>query len=279
MNQPIFERLAVCSWSLQPSTPLDLLENLKAAKIPRVQLALDPVRESPEIWQGTDALLRENEITVVSGMFGCVAEDYSTLEAIRATGGIAPDSTWSENLAHIHATAAIAEHLGLPLVTFHAGFIPHEPADPHYSKLLERIQQVAEIFAAKNIAVALETGQEAAALLASVLEELDSPNLGVNFDPANMILYDQGDPIEAVKSLGRWIRHIHIKDAKRTTVRGVWGQEVTVGTGDVDWPGFFSALREIQFAGNLVIEREAGTQRFTDICRARDVVLKLNPSN
>ena len=279
MNETILERLAVCSWSLQPSTPLDLIEKLRVSKIPRVQLALDPLRESPTLWKDIESLFRNDGIAIVSGMFGCVGEDYSTLETIRATGGIAPDITWSQNLANIHACAVIAERLDLPLVTFHAGFMPHEPTNPHFSKLLERIQKVAEIFAAKNINVALETGQEMAASLASVLEKLDRPNLGVNFDPANMILYDQGDPIEAVQTLGPWIRQIHIKDAKRTTTPGIWGQEVAVGTGDVDWPGFFSALREIQFAGNFVIEREAGTQRLIDVCRARDVVLKSNPSN
>ena len=39
------DRLAVCTWSLQPTSPADLVEKLKPIGIPRVQLALDPIRE------------------------------------------------------------------------------------------------------------------------------------------------------------------------------------------------------------------------------------------
>src|SRR5262245_35433138 len=106
-------RLAVCSWSLQPANPQDLVAKLKAAGIPRIQLALDPLREAPEVWGEAPALFAQNGITVVSGMFGCAGEDYKTLESIQATGGIAPDSTWAQNRKNIQATAALAQKLGL----------------------------------------------------------------------------------------------------------------------------------------------------------------------
>jgi sugar phosphate isomerase/epimerase len=206
-------------------------------------------------------------------MFGCVGEDYSTLESIRLTGGITPDSTWEQNIKNIQATVALASALELKLVTFHAGFVPENESAPDFSKMLGRLAMVAESFAQENIGVALETGQEAAPALAALLKKLNHPNLGVNFDPANMILYGQGDPIEALPLLGPWIRQVHIKDAKRTQIPGTWGEEVAVGTGDVDWPNFFFALKKINFTGDLVIEREAGTQRVADICTARMVVL------
>src|SRR5438270_668152 len=98
------------------------------------------------------------------------------------------------------------------------------------------------------------------------------PNLGVTFDPANMILYDKGDPVEALRTLGPWIRQVHIKDARRTKVPGTWGQEVPVGAGEVDWPACFAALDKLKFAGDLVIEREAGSQRVPDIRQAREVL-------
>jgi sugar phosphate isomerase/epimerase len=279
MSDSILQRLAVCSWSLRPSTPHELVVKLRATAIPRVQLALGPRREFPSLAGETAALLQQSGVTIVSGMFGCVAEDYSTMDSIRATGGIAPDRTWPENLLNMRAHAVTAAQLKLPLVTFHAGFLPHDHTAPDYLKMLERLRQIADIFAAKNINVALETGQETASSLAAVLRKLDCPNLGVNFDPANMILYDQGDPIASLRILGPWIRQVHIKDAKRTTVPGTWGQEVVVGTGDVDWPRFFVTLREINFAGNLVIEREAGDERIIDVCRAREVVLKSSQPN
>ena len=106
------ERLAVCSWSLQPANPQDLINKLGATGIRRVQLALDPLRESPKIWGETENLFRANGITIVSGMVGSVGEDYSTLESIRLTGGIAPDAMWEQNLKNLRAGAALAKKNG-----------------------------------------------------------------------------------------------------------------------------------------------------------------------
>jgi len=190
------------------------------------------------------------------------------------TGGIAPDATWEENWKNIQATVQLAHQLGLKLVTFHAGFLPHDESDPNFAKLQKRLKQVAEAFEARSIILGLETGQETAPLLLHLLEQLKRPNLGVNFDPANMILYDKGDPIEAVRVLGPWIRQIHIKDARRTKVPGTWGEEVVAGSGDVNWPAFFAATHDLGFKGDLVIEREAGSQRVADIRQARVTVEK-----
>jgi L-ribulose-5-phosphate 3-epimerase len=274
ISSAITGRLAVCSWSLQPIDPSDLVAKLRATGIHRVQLALDPLREASGIWGGMRDEFAQAGITIVSGMLGCVGEDYSTLDSIRLTGGIVPDATWNQNLKNIQAAAALAADLGLKLVTFHAGFVPHEPTDPGYSKMLQRLAALAEIFADKGIALGLETGQETAADLAALLGSLDCPNVGVNFDPANMLLYGKGDPIQAVRLLGPWIRQVHIKDANRTIIPGTWGSEVSVGSGEVDWPAFFAALKEMNYTGDFVIEREAGTQRVADICTAREVVLK-----
>jgi len=266
------ERLAVCSWSLQPADAADLATKVKATGINRVQLALDPLRESAAGWDQTERVLRENGISIVSAMFGCAGEDYSTLECIRLTGGIAPDATWEQNRKNIRASATLAAELGQKLVTFHAGFVPHEESDPAFAKMTGRLNEVADIFVANNIDVGFETGQETAAALASLLQKLNRPNICVNFDPANMILYDKGDPVEALRTLGPWIRQVHVKDAVKTRAPGTWGAEVPAGEGEVDWRAFFSALRQIGFSGNLVIEREAGGQRVADIRAATAVV-------
>ena len=271
-KQPLIDRVAVCSWSLQPASPQDLIQKLLATGIRRVQLALDPLRESPEAWGRTLAQFRKHDITIVSGMFGCRGEDYSTLESIHLTGGIAPDPTWEQNWESIRATAALALELKLKLVTFHAGFLPNDPKDPNFAKMLKRLAEAADAFGTANIALGLETGQETAPVLVKLLEMLKRSNVGVNFDPANMILYDKGDPIAALRLLGPWIRQIHIKDARRTKKPGTWGQEVAVGAGEVDWRRFFATLRELNFAGDFVIEREAGDQRVADIRTANEVV-------
>ena len=135
--------------------------------------------------------------------------------------------------------------------------------------------EVAEEFAARNIGLALETGQETAETLRSFLENLGCPNVGVNFDPANMILYGKGDPIEAMRVLGPWIRQVHVKDAKATLQPGTWGEEVVAGTGEVDWKAFFSTLETLGFQGDCCIEREAGAQRTEDIRSAKSMVESL----
>ncbi len=258
-------RLAVCSWSLQPANADELLSHLRTLELPRVQLALDPMLESPGLWDGFPPA----GVTVVSGMFGTFGEDYTTLESIRETGGVVPDLHWERNWRHIQAAAALAADLGLSMVSFHAGFLPHEKTDPDYTKLKQRLAEIAACFAAKHITLALETGQETAASLRSFLEDLACPNVGVNFDPANMILYGKGDPIEAMRLLGPWIRQVHIKDAIPARIPGTWGEEVVAGTGGVDWKAFFSTLEQLGYAGDFCIEREAGNQRAADILTAK----------
>lgn len=269
-------KLAVCSWSLRPADPLDLLQQLQSVGINRLQIALDPFREQPDVWGALPDLCAGQGITFVSGMFVTAGEDYSTLETIKRTGGVVPDATWDENWRNIQAAAANAKKLGLKLVTFHAGFLPHEPSDPTFKKLLQRIARIADLFAASGIDLGFETGQETAETLRDFLQQLGKPNVGVNFDPANMILYDKGDPITAMRVLGPWLKQCHVKDATKTKLAGTWGAEVPVGTGEVDWRAFFKTAAELGFQGNFAIEREAGEQRAADIRTAREYIAKLS---
>jgi sugar phosphate isomerase/epimerase len=275
MASPIAQRLAVCSWSIQPTDPDNLVRQLQAIGIGRVQIALDSIRERPGVWGKIMEVFRRSNITIVSGMFGTVGEDYSTLESIRRTGGVAPDANWNENWRNIETNAVIARQLRLKLVTFHAGFIPHEESDPAFKKLFDRISLIADRFAAKGVDLAFETGQETAETLRGFLIRLNRPNVGVNFDPANMILYDKGNPIDALRILGPWLKQCHVKDAIRTKSPGTWGEEVVVGSGDVKWREFFTVLRELKFTGDLCIEREAGPQRVSDISAARQFLENL----
>jgi|SRR5581483_10223133 len=270
-------KLAVCSWSLRPTDPLNLLQQLREIGIQRVQIALDPLREQPAVWGALPELCAKHGATLVSGMFGTIGEDYSTLESIKRTGGVVPDATWDQNWRNIQAVAEIAQKLGLKLVTLHAGFLPHEPSDRDFKKLLQRITLIADLFAAKQIDLGFETGQETAETLRTFLQQLSKPNVGVNFDPANMILYDKGDPIAALRVLGPWLKQCHIKDATKTKVSGAWGEEVVVGTGQVDWRAFFQTVDKLGFKGDFAIEREAGEQRVADIRAAQQYLTKLLP--
>jgi sugar phosphate isomerase/epimerase len=269
------EHLAVCSWSLQANSPDELIGKLKQIGIPRVQLALDPLREKPGVWGDVGKQLCANGFTIVSGMIGFVGEDYTTMETIHATGGVAPDETWDENWENVPKAAEIAARLGLKLVTFHAGFLPPNDKDPAYAKMHHRLDLIADVFAAKGIDVGFETGQETAAVLLEFLRKLGRKNVGVNFDPANIILYDNGDPLGALRDLGLWLKQIHIKDGVRTKVPGTWGEEVVAGTGEVPWRDFFRTLNELNFTGHCCIEREAGSSRIEDIRAAKELIERL----
>lgn len=275
MTQQIESRLAVCSWSLQTETPEALIANLREIGLSRVQLALDPLRDNPDAWEKTPELFAAAGIEIVSGMFGTIGEDYTTLETIKDTGGVLPDQHWDANWEGIQKIADIVEGLGLNLVTFHAGFLPHEESNPGFTKLMGRIEQIAGLFSAKGIDLGFETGQETADTLKLFLEKLNRPSVGVNFDPANMILYAKGDPIDALNTLAPFLKQCHIKDATLTKEPGTWGEEVTVGTGEVDWTAFLATLDNLGFNGDCCIEREAGEQRIADIRTAKEFVTQL----
>ncbi|MGB0767708.1 MAG: sugar phosphate isomerase/epimerase family protein [Phycisphaeraceae bacterium] len=266
--KPAIESLAFCSWSTQPKYPNCLIESANQIGIPRVQLHLNPIFEQPDDWADADAKLKDAGVDVVSGMFTPKGEDYTTPATIQKTGGVVPDEHWQANLDAFTKTAEVAKTLGLPQVSFHAGFIPEDDRALH-DKLVGRLRELGDLL--KNIAGAdllLETGQETAESLDRFLGEVDRESVAVNFDPANMILYGMGDPIAAAEKLAPRIRQAHIKDATSPPEPGAWGAEVAVGTGEVNWQAFLKALDEGGFAGNLVIEREAGEDRIGDIKQA-----------
>jgi L-ribulose-5-phosphate 3-epimerase len=264
--------VGVCSWSLRPASPKELADLTAAAGLHAVQIALDPVRTAWGL-EPTLAALRAARIRLLSGMMAMQGEDYSSIDSIRRTGGIRPDSTWQANLDAARENSALARRLGLRLVTFHAGFIPHDPADPLRPRMVERLRTLRDTFAAQGVSIALETGQETPDTLLEVLAQL--PGVGINFDPANIILYGMGGPIHALRTLATRIAQIHIKDAIPADRPGQWGAETPVGRGSIDWPRFFAAARELRLAANLVIERESGEARVQDVAAAHQYILPL----
>lgn len=258
-------RSGVCSWSLQPDSPADLAAKVRETGLSAVQLALEPIRSGA--WSITDVcqILADSGIEILSGMMETAGEDYSTLDTIKATGGLSPDTTWPDNIARARQNAELAAALSIQLVTLHAGFVPHAPDDPDRDVLVERIAAVAGIFAEHGVHLALETGQESAATLTALLAEFSDTAIGVNFDPANMLLYGTGDPIDAMRSLLPHIVQVHAKDAIPPTVDGTWGDEVRIGAGRVRWTEFIDMLEHAPRSIDVLYEREAGDTRSEDI--------------
>ncbi len=150
-----------------------------------------------------------------------------------------------------------ARLLGVDAVGLHVGFVPHDAADPLYGEILTVTRQLCDHCKANGQNLHLETGQEAADTLLKFLGDVGRQNLFVNFDPANMILYGSGEPIEALRKVGRYVRSVHCKDAKWAARPGQeWGAEVPLGEGDVGMENFLRTLKDLGYTGPLTIERE-----------------------
>lgn len=271
MKIPWSPRLGVCSWSLRPRSPRELIDRVRECGLNAVQLALTPMVEDPATWGNAIDALRDARIAVLSGMLATVGEDYSSIARISETGGVRPDANWPATLDRAREVARIAGRHGLGLVSFHAGFLPHDAADPIRGTMLGRLAEIIDAFAEHGVRVAFETGQESAEALAACLEALAPRAAGVNFDPANMILYGSGDPIEAMRRLRASILSVHLKDARPSNQPGTWGREVPMGEGAVDWNGFFEEVAQCPSRPNLIIEREAGDNRVDDIRKATEL--------
>ena len=253
--------IGVCSWSLRTDVK-GVAEAMDKIGIDHVHLGVRGALGA----KGADYLtaVQRQKWTISATMIDFPQEDYSTLESIKVTGGVGPDKYWQQNRGLFIGAAEVTIKLGVKYLSMHAGFIDESDA-AYAKKFYDRVRCLADAAGEKDIMLLLETGQETAEELRHFLEELNHPAIKVNFDPANMILYDKGDPIEAVQVLAPWIKHIHIKDAIRTKQPGTWGVEVPWGEGQVQPETFLNVLEEIGFEGALAIEREAGDDRFGDV--------------
>jgi L-ribulose-5-phosphate 3-epimerase len=253
--------IGVCSWSLQTDIA-GVADAMNKIGLDHVHLGIRAALGA----EGADVLaaIQKQDWTISSTMIDFPQEDYSTLDTIKVTGGVAPDDCWERNRDLFVGAADVTAQLGVKYLSMHAGFVDENDED-YAKKFYDRIRTLADAAANKGLILLLETGQEAAKELRHFMETLNHPAIGVNFDPANMILYDKGNPIEAVKVLAPWIKHIHVKDATRTKQPGTWGAEVPWGDGEVQPEAFLNALEEIGFDGALAIEREAGDNRFGDV--------------
>jgi sugar phosphate isomerase/epimerase len=259
--------IGVCSWSLQVKSLAELRRLLERLGIDVVQIACgDPHHAAWEEGDEMPRAARDTGLRLTGAMLGFPGEDYTTPQTIRQTGGFGDPATRAERLERFRWGLERTRALGLSDLTLHAGFLP-ELGDPERKPFLDTLGRVSDLARAHDITVAFETGQETAELLRRTLDDLKCANLKVNFDPANMLLYDTGDPLRAVEILGPDIRSVHVKDANRTRVPGTWGEEVRLGQGQVNIKQFVRTLQKIGYRGPLCIEREVGDQeqRVADI--------------
>jgi L-ribulose-5-phosphate 3-epimerase len=259
--------IGVCSWSLQVTSVPELKGFLDRLGIDVVQIACgDPHHASWAEGEAMPAAALAAGFRMCGAMLGFPGEDYTTPQTIEKTGGFGDPATRPERLERFKWALERTKQLGLTDVMLHAGFIP-EVGDPARKPFLDTLAQVGDLAQRAGVVVAFETGQESATLLRRTLDDLKSPNLKVNFDPANMLLYDKDDPLKVLELLAPDIRSVHVKDANRPAVKGAWGEEVPLGTGQTNTREFVKSLKRVGYRGPLCVEREVGNQeqRFADI--------------
>lgn len=259
--------IGVCSWSLQVGSVPELKGFLTRLGIDVVQIACgDPHHASWAEGDAMPAAAKAAGFRMSGSMLGFPGEDYTTPQTIEKTGGFGDPATRPERLERFAWGLQRTKELGLADIMLHAGFIP-EVGDPGRKAFLDTLAGVSDLAKRAGIIVAFETGQESAVLLRTTLDDLRCPNLKVNFDPANMLLYDKDDPVRVVDLLAPDIRSVHVKDANRPITKGTWGEEVPLGRGQTNTKQFVQALKKAGYRGPLCIEREVGTQadRYHDI--------------
>jgi L-ribulose-5-phosphate 3-epimerase len=213
------------------------------------------LRRAGEIW---DEALRAAHFTPVTVVCSYLGEDYADIPTVLRTVGLVPEGTRSERIARTKAVADVAKHIGVDSVACHIGFVPEDMHEPLYPQIRDVARDICDHCAKNGQNFTLETGQEPAHVLSQFIEDVARPNLKINFDPANMILYGTGDPIEALDVLGKHVVSVHCKDGDwppRDTPNAL-GSERALGEGSVGMDAFIHKLKEVGYRGVLAIERE-----------------------
>ena len=203
-------------------------------------------------------------ITVTAVFGGFEGESYADIATSARTVGLVPEATRAARLEEMKEISDFTRLLNCDTVALHIGFVPQDSHSASYKDLITTTRDLLDHVAANGQTLNLETGQESADHLLHFISDVQRDNLFINFDPANMILYGTGEPVAALKKVGRYVRSIHCKDAKwaAENVRGTaWGQEVALGDGDVGMETYLRTLRELGYNGPLTIEREIPQDR------------------
>ena len=252
------------------AAPDEIVESVAAFGVSCGQLgvhgAADLAPGAAERWR---AALDRSGLEIVTAFQSFEGESYASIPVCAQTVGYVPPATRREREQRTYAVSDFARSLGIPGVAAHIGCLPEDPSDAEHRAVLELVRRVCDHCARNGQTFALETGQEPAAALLEFLHAVDRPNVGVNFDPANMILYGSGEPMEALRTLREHVLTVHCKDGTWPETPGEWGRETPLGDGDVGMERYVRTLREIGYAGPLVIEREiVGEEQRADIGRA-----------
>lgn len=185
------------------------------------------------------------------------------------TLGLVPQKYRKQRVKDLKHAADFAKRAGLPAIITHAGFLPENLTDRDYKPVLRAIVDIGSHCRSLGIGFWFETGQETPVTLLRYIEESGLDNLGVNLDPANLILYGKGSPVDSLDVFGKYVKDLHAKDGLYPVNGRELGREVAIGEGKVNFPLLIKKLKEIGYSGELTIEREiSGEEQDKDIRKA-----------
>lgn len=186
-----------------------------------------------------------------------------------STIGIVPETWRKERMEGIKRVMDFANMLNLKTVTTHMGFMPENPNTKEYRDILDAIYELCEYANQYGIDFCFETGQETPTTILRTINDVKARglnNLKINLDPANLLLYGKGNPMDAVDVFGQYVVGVHVKDGDYPTDGDNLGHEHKVGTGRVNFEYIINKLHQFGYKGPLTIEREiTGDQQKKDI--------------
>ncbi|MCS6951444.1 MAG: sugar phosphate isomerase/epimerase [Bryobacterales bacterium] len=259
--------------------PIETLRDVKALGVRCGQMGIPGEMKLDGAASAWKAALAAEEFTLVTIFAAYSGESYADAPTVQRTVGFIPPATRAERERRTYEISDFAAALGVPSIACHIGFVPEDKSHPDYVAVRDLVRRICDHAAKHNQTFALETGQEPARVLLEFLRDVDRPNLGINFDPANMILYGTGDPIEALDLLAPHVISVHCKDGDwpPKDKPGALGTEQPLGKGSVGIERFIAKLKQIGFQGPLNIEREVEDheQRRRDIREAVELLRRL----
>ena len=186
------------------------------------------------------------------------------------TLGLVPMEYRWERIRKLMRGSDFAKKIGVKNIATHVGFLPETPNTTEYRSLVCALRYLAQYVKNNGQYFMFETGQETPVTLRRTIEDIGLDNLGINLDPANLILYGKGNPIDALDVFGEYIRDIHGKDGCYPTDGKNLGVETPLGQGKVNYPEFIAKLKKIGYDGPITIEREiSGDEQIKDIKAAK----------
>ena len=240
----------------------DSLANMQAMGVRSGQLGIGGEYDLSGAAARWAADLESAGFTLVTVFGAYNGEDYSNMETVQQTIGFIPPATREEREARTIEIADFAAAIGVKSVACHIGFVPEDHHHPDYVAVREMVRRICDHCASHGQTFALETGQEPAHILLEFFKDVNRPNLGINFDPANLILYGTGDPIEALGLLAKHVVSVHAKDGDWPPAGqpGLLGSEKPLGQGSVGMERFLAKLKETGYTGSVNVEREVESQ-------------------